>query len=54
MKKLKTKIYQGIANRIYELMKISLEYGNDALFDRLLWWGIYLDVHCVYQDIYLD
>lgn len=54
MKKIKTKIYQYIADRIYEAMEMSIKFDNDKLFDRLLWWGIYLDVHCVYQDIYLD
>jgi len=54
MKNLKTKVYQYIANQIYDMMEMSLQIGHDSLFERLMWWGVYLDVHCVYQEIYLD
>ena len=54
MKKFKTKVYQYIANQICDLMKLSIKMDNEELFERLMFWGVYLDVTCVHQDIYLD
>jgi hypothetical protein len=54
MKKFKTKIYQHFANQICDLLQLSIQMNNENLFERLMWWGIYIDVTCVYQGIYLD
>ena len=51
MKKLKTKVYQYIANRIYEMAEMSKD--NQQMFDYFIMMGFYLDSHCVKQNIYL-
>jgi len=54
MKKFKTKVYQYLADMICELLEMSIQMENEQMFERLMWWGIYIDTNCVYQGIYLD
>lgn len=51
MKQLKTKIYQYMANQVYDMAKDSMD--NEYIFNMLLSFGYRLDYLCTEQDIYL-